>query len=293
MGASTFEWWREGLVLVFCGKYREECLPSASHTPKEGRGAQTNFLWELQGLARLQYICHTFVFFSPTHMCSTESVDEGLSFSSGGLWSNTMVSVLARQNPLERMISKRDTGGDVGAAVESGGLGAQRGLRPCRKTTSRRWPDILTGLWKQGWIRWTLSFLSTWSSGDRSKNVNMTSDLEYCSVRVLVGKHLRSALKTDTLTGLKCYQLARGSHLARHVDGVLQQPFHLVQFLLDVVGLFDFHKPWKRNVIATIGIKTMAHTGLGWEDGGGCWDMEVLSKRARRNTTSSHRLIHF
>lgn len=37
-----------------------------------------------------------------------------------------MVSVLARQNPLDRMISKRDTGGDVAAAVESGGLGGQR-----------------------------------------------------------------------------------------------------------------------------------------------------------------------
>lgn len=69
-----------------------------------------------------------------THICSTESVDEGLSFSSGGLWSNTMVSVLARQNPLDRMISERDTGGDVGAAVESGGPGGQRGLRPCCKT---------------------------------------------------------------------------------------------------------------------------------------------------------------
>lgn len=42
-----------------------------------------------------------------TNVCSTESVDEGLSFSSGRLWSNTMVSVLARQNPLDRMISKR------------------------------------------------------------------------------------------------------------------------------------------------------------------------------------------
>lgn len=42
-----------------------------------------------------------------THVCSTESVDEGLSFSSGILWSNTMVSVLARQNPLDRMISAK------------------------------------------------------------------------------------------------------------------------------------------------------------------------------------------
>lgn len=41
------------------------------------------------------------------HMCSTESVDEGLSFSSGRLWSNTIVSVLAKQNPLDRMISKK------------------------------------------------------------------------------------------------------------------------------------------------------------------------------------------
>lgn len=44
-------------------------------------------------------------------------------------------------------------------------------------------PDILIGLWKHGWILWTLSSLSTWSSGDRSKNVNITSDLEYCSGR--------------------------------------------------------------------------------------------------------------
>lgn len=43
-----------------------------------------------------------------THICSTESVDEGLSFSSGRLWSNTMVSVLARQNPLDRMISTKE-----------------------------------------------------------------------------------------------------------------------------------------------------------------------------------------
>lgn len=42
-----------------------------------------------------------------THKCSAESVDEGLSFSSGGLSSNTMVSVLARQNPLDLMISEK------------------------------------------------------------------------------------------------------------------------------------------------------------------------------------------
>lgn len=48
--------------------------------------------------------------------------------------------------------------------------------------TARYAPDILIGLWKHGWILWTLSFLSTWSSGDRSKKVNITSDLEYCGV---------------------------------------------------------------------------------------------------------------
>lgn len=117
------------------------------------------------------------------------------------------------------------------------------GAPPMLQNTNRRWPDILTGLWKHGWILWTLSFLSTWSSGDRSKNVNITSDLEYCSVRVLVGEHLLSALKTDTLTPVSWHPLTCSSHLARHVDGVLQQSFHLVQFLLDVVGLFDFYKP--------------------------------------------------
>lgn len=99
---------------LFCclvGSTGEECLPPASHTPREGRGARTNFLWELPGSARLP---HTFKSFPHTHVWSTESVDEGLSFSSGGLWSKTMVSVLARQNPLDRMISKRDTEGGVG-----------------------------------------------------------------------------------------------------------------------------------------------------------------------------------
>ena len=43
-------------------------------------------------------------------------------------------------------------------------------------------PDILMGLWKHGWILWTLSFLRTWSSGDLSKNVNMTSDLAYWNI---------------------------------------------------------------------------------------------------------------
>lgn len=234
MEALMFEWWRV-CFLVFCGKYRKECPPSASHTFREGRGAQTNVLWGLQGLAlvHLPYICLT-------HMCSTESVDEGLSFSSGGLWSNTMVSVLARQNPLDRMISERDTGGDVGAAVESGRPGGQRGAPPVLQNSHGRcWPDI----WKHGWILWTLSFLSTWSSGDRSKNVNITSDLEYCSAGVLVHKHLLAALKTHTQTWVQGYQLACSSHLAWHVDGVLQQSFNLVQFLLDVVSLFDFHKP--------------------------------------------------
>lgn len=37
---------------------------------------------------------------------------------------------------------------------------------------------MFTELWKHGWILWTLSFLRTWSSGERSKNVRTTSDLE-------------------------------------------------------------------------------------------------------------------
>lgn len=60
-----------------------------------------------------------------THVCSTESVDEGLSFSSGRLWSNKMVSVLARQNPLDRMISV-DTECDIGSAVRSAELHAAK-----------------------------------------------------------------------------------------------------------------------------------------------------------------------
>lgn len=115
----------EGLFLLFCGKHREECLPPASRTHPGKEEEQTDFLWELQILARIPYIDHTFKAFTPpphTHICSTESVDEGLSFSSGGLWSKTMVSVLARQNPLDRMISKRDTEGDAGHR-------GQRGLR--------------------------------------------------------------------------------------------------------------------------------------------------------------------
>lgn len=40
-----------------------------------------------------------------THEWSAESVDEGLSFSWGMLSSNTMVSVLAKQKPLDLMIS--------------------------------------------------------------------------------------------------------------------------------------------------------------------------------------------
>lgn len=106
--------------LLFCGEQREECLPPASHTPREGRGARTHFLWELQALARIQGLEHTFKSFLHTHMWSTESVDEGLSFSSGGLWSKTMVSVLARQNPLDRMISKRDTKVRLDAGVSGG-----------------------------------------------------------------------------------------------------------------------------------------------------------------------------
>lgn len=108
--------------LLFCGEHGEECLPPASHTPREGRGARTHFLWERRGLARIHRLEHTFKSLLHTHIWSTESVDEGLSFSSGGLWSKTMVSVLARQNPLDRMISKRDTEGDVGH-------GGQRGRR--------------------------------------------------------------------------------------------------------------------------------------------------------------------
>ena len=40
-----------------------------------------------------------------THECSAESVEEGLSLSCGTFSSNTMVSVLARQNPLDLIIS--------------------------------------------------------------------------------------------------------------------------------------------------------------------------------------------
>lgn len=40
-----------------------------------------------------------------TYECWAESVEEGLSLSSGMLSSNTMVSVFARQNPLDLMIS--------------------------------------------------------------------------------------------------------------------------------------------------------------------------------------------
>lgn len=42
---------------------------------------------------------------SDTYECWAESVEEGLSLSSGTLSSNTMVSVFARQNPLDLMIS--------------------------------------------------------------------------------------------------------------------------------------------------------------------------------------------
>lgn len=49
--------------------------------------------------------------------------------------------------------------------------------------------------------------------------------------------------QTSALTSVKCYQLTCSSHLARHVDGVLQKSLHLVQFLLNVVSLFYFHKP--------------------------------------------------
>lgn len=40
-----------------------------------------------------------------TYECWAESVEEGLSLSSGMLSSNTIVSVFARQNPLDLMIS--------------------------------------------------------------------------------------------------------------------------------------------------------------------------------------------
>lgn len=59
----------KGLFLLFCGKYREECLPPASHTHPGKEEEQTNFLWELQILARLPYIEHTLEAFAPhSHM---------------------------------------------------------------------------------------------------------------------------------------------------------------------------------------------------------------------------------
>lgn len=42
-----------------------------------------------------------------THESSVESVEEGLSLSCGTFWSNTMVSVFARQNPFDLMISEK------------------------------------------------------------------------------------------------------------------------------------------------------------------------------------------
>lgn len=119
--ASKFEWWR---VFLVASIERNVFLLPHTHPGKEEVHRKTSC-----GSSRVRPAFSSFnihLSFFPTHICSTESVDEGLSFSSGGLWSNTMVSVLARQNPLDRMISKRDTGGDVAAAVESGGLGGQR-----------------------------------------------------------------------------------------------------------------------------------------------------------------------
>lgn len=118
------------------------------------------------------------VFFpaSLTHKCSAESVDEGLSFSSGGLSSNTMVSVLARQNPLDLMISEKYE--DTWSALLSAWLLPRWSVAPLTRLQLHP-PEILMGLWMHGWILCTLSFLSTWSSGDRSKKVSITSDLEY------------------------------------------------------------------------------------------------------------------
>lgn len=109
-------------VLLFSGKCSEECRPSAPLTrpgKEEGHGHTS---------CRGSGVWRGFFYPPPTHMCSTESVDEGLSFSSGGLWSNTMVSVLARQNPLDRMISKRDTEGGVGRRGQQDGLGEGGGV---------------------------------------------------------------------------------------------------------------------------------------------------------------------
>lgn len=160
------------------------------------------------------------------------------------LWSNTMVSVLARQNPFDRMISERYKVQHhiIIRWVTMTSILMSPSLCYNRKN-NKHVPDILIGLWKHGWILWTLSFLSTWSNGDRSKNVNMTSDLEYCwregyrviwvSQQVLMQTILRS------IFNFKAY-------LARHVDSILQKSFHLVQFLFNVICLFDFHQPWNR-----------------------------------------------
>lgn len=51
----------EGLVLGFGGKSAEECPPPASHTPREGRGARTDFLRELQGFGSGTFNLHSSV----------------------------------------------------------------------------------------------------------------------------------------------------------------------------------------------------------------------------------------
>lgn len=86
-------------------------------------------------------------------------------------------------------------------------------------------PDILMGLWMHGWILWTLSFLSTWSSGERSKNVNITSDLEYCCCCQNIS-HLAKSFYLIIINKQKrtlyITPLYKNTDLEWHVDCILQ-----------------------------------------------------------------------
>lgn len=93
-------------------------------------------------------------------------------------------------------------------------------------------PDMLTVLGKHGWILCTLSFLSTWSSGDRSKNVNTTSDLEYWEPQKACLSH--QGRQHCNVAGMCMHACGcRGqhfhgdrphprTHLPGHVDSILQ-----------------------------------------------------------------------